>query len=160
MLPAPGTGLISRYFTGDAEADAIARGEVTVDFFATPMMDAFDVRWRIQNALRMLGLEQWGMPYGETIDADRMVRIDAALAAKEDVLGAQASKIANWQDIFTHDFIDNIPQEFAAHPVATIFDLFNASAITYQAHTTDCVLANFVSGYASGLTNTERDYRP
>lgn len=142
---------LSDYFTGDSEASEIASGVTSVEFFATSSIDAFDVRWRIQNALRMLGYERSGMPYGETIDAARILQIDADLAAKEDVIGTQASRIPNWEDLWTVDFIDNIPQEFAVHFVATIFDLFNASETPYQSHTIDCVRANFVPQMCGAL---------
>jgi hypothetical protein len=72
---------------------------------------------------------------------------------QETVIGTQASLMYDYYVISAPEFFDNIPQAFAPHLLATIFDLFNAGPIDYQSYSHECVLANIIPQMCGALVD-------
>jgi hypothetical protein len=92
----------------------------------------------------MLGSEPAGIATGEVIDADRLLAIDQALAAREAQFDMSSALLPNYSAISGPDFLDNIPQRFAVHQIVELFRLLNESGTAFQSYNNDCVLASFI----------------
>ncbi|MFC1611921.1 hypothetical protein ACFL6C_13240 [Myxococcota bacterium] len=137
--------LISEYFSSDADALAIAASELTVQLPTDKYFTERDIRWRLINALRMLGYELDGIPWGSQVGKPEIGAIDTALAAAEQIFANQAARFPFWSSITTPRFIDNLPREFGAYLYVAIFDLFNSGPTVYQTYDQDCLYAALIS---------------
>ncbi|WDE10481.1 PKD domain-containing protein [Thalassomonas haliotis] len=146
----------SSWFCDDEEAVKVLQGRKTVQL---PLLDTyplpteFGLRWRIIQALRLLGYEKHGIHTGETINATRFQEIDAKLAAMEPVIATKSDKLPNYMDISGPNFVDNLPQTFAAHIFSASFDLINSGPNKYQKHTNECVIANLIPQMCGALVD-------
>ncbi|GAA6204599.1 MULTISPECIES: hypothetical protein [Thalassotalea] len=143
----------SAWFCGDEEAEQVLQGNATVqlplDIY--PLPAEFGLRWRIIQALRLLGYEKHGINTGETVDSTKLREIDEKLAAIEPVIATKSDKLPNYMDISGPNFADNLSQTFAAHLFSSIFDLINSGITQYQKHTNECLIANLVPQMCGAL---------
>lgn len=148
------TDLKSKYLRDDAEAQAFLDNaesfELPSSRFLTPVGN---LEWRIINAMHMTGSDHDSTGSGETIDAEQLRSIDAELVKAEAIIAAQAAKLPNFSEISGPDYLDNIPQAFAAHMYATILEMFNFGPIKYQTLSNECLLANMIPQMCGALVD-------
>jgi hypothetical protein len=143
----------SRYFANDTEADALRRGNRTVQMPLDPFAYDFGLQWRIINAERMLGLEVAEIARGQVIDAAAFKDIDQHLATREALFDADAARLPDYAFNWSPNFRDNIPRTFGVHMAVRVLDSFNAGPIQYQRITNSCLLANMVPQMCGALVD-------
>jgi hypothetical protein len=145
--------LKSKLFAGDADALAIANGQMSVAIPATQSgtleeYQAIDgnwrIKWKIARAYLLLGYERKAFPFGKTIGAAEMLNLDAKAFAAEKTLYRQSARFGDFHLISGPDFWNNLSQEFIGGNLATLLDLFNVGSVKYQAVNNNCALANYV----------------
>jgi len=133
--------LVSKYFSDDSEAILIAKGEKTVLLPSDDTFASRGIEWRILNGLRLAGYEPWAMPYGEIVDAAKIKQYDKEIGEAETLIYEKASKFPFYEDISKENFKENLPKEFGAYRLVSLFDLLNSGEIQYQKYTKECLFA-------------------
>jgi cysteine-rich repeat protein len=138
-----GARLRSTYLKDDPDAVAVASGSRSWRMPANKYFEERGFGWRLVNAMRMVGYEESGVPWGAEIRKPQLIRLDQQLAAAERVFEKQAAKFPFWAKVTTPAFRNNLPRSYSAYMYATVFDLLNAGR-SYYAYTYPCLIGALV----------------
>ena len=134
--------LRSDYFREDSVARQIALGDTVVTVPELLTSPDRGIGWRLLNGFQLAGTEAPGVPWGAEFSQSDMLRLDREVRQAEKFIVQQAAKLPDYRDISGPDFQDNLPQRFAAHLFASVFDLFNVGPVQYEPYTNECLLAS------------------